>query len=523
VNDAVPGNPWLALDAAMPLLARAREVRRAWEQFVEEGSLSAVRSPVADSWQRSLAAGIDPGGTRLAPVLAGADDASERWETHPLGMAAPLIRDCLAEIADESGHLIVVSDADGMLLWIEGNARVRMDAADSINFAEGTLWSEQGAGTNAIGTAMAADHALQIFAGEHFNEVVQRWTCSAAPVHDPEDGRLLGIIDITGLAKTAHPHSLAVAETTARAVESHLRLALRDRDARLRSRHEKRIAASGDRSALVTASGRVLARGSARWLPPERLTVPPGGGELVLPSGARAVADPVGNEEAFVVRAVDDQSSRGGADLRRQVIEAADAERARLARDLHDGAQQRLVHTVVTLKLSRRALQEGDKSAEALVTEALENAEQAHAELRELAHGRLPRVLTDGGLSAGVEALTSRLPLPVAVDVPVGRLAESIEAHAYFIVAEALTNVVKHARAGAARVRAAVIGNVLRVEVADDGIGGAQLEGSSGLAGLDDRVTSLHGQLRVTSPPGGGTLVVADLPLSRRPARSGTG
>jgi signal transduction histidine kinase len=513
VVDAERTTPWLAIDAATPPLQRARELRRAWERFIAEGSLTAVRPPVADSWQRSRAAGVDPSAARPAPVLADNEEAVARWEVHPLAAAAPLVRDCLAGIAAESGHLIVITDADGMLLWIDGSARVRVEAADSMNFAEGTLWSEGGAGTNAIGTAIAADHALQIFAAEHFNEVVQRWTCSAAPVHDPDDGRLLGVIDLTGLAKTAHPHSLAVAQTAARAVESELRLAVRERDARLRSRYEERIAAAGGQSALVTPTGRVLAQTPTRWLPADRLALPAGGGEVVLPSGTRALAEPIGNEEAFLVRRVGADPARHEAEVRRRVIEAADAERARLARDLHDGAQQRLVHTVITLKLSRRALQEGDESAEALVSEALENAERAQVELRELAHGTLPAVLTRGGLRVAVERLASRLPLPVAVDVSVGRLARTIEAHAYFIVAESLTNVVKHANASAVEVRAAVVGGVLRVEVRDNGIGGARLEGSSGLSGLDDRVASVRGQLQVTSPPGGGTRIIATLPL----------
>ena len=94
----------------------------------------------------------------------------------------------LAASADESRHLIVVSDANGILLWVEGNPSVRLRAADSMNFAEGALWSEGGAGTNAIGTALAAEHAVQVFASEHFNEIVQSWTCAAAPVHDPDTG-----------------------------------------------------------------------------------------------------------------------------------------------------------------------------------------------------------------------------------------------------------------------------------------------------------------------------------------------
>jgi hypothetical protein len=298
----MPTNPWLAIDAATSPRTHARELRVAWEDFLSNGRLDAVRGPIADSWRRSSAAGVDPSGHRLAPVLADADATSARWDVHPLSAAAPLIRECLAPIADETAHLIVVSDADGVLLWISGNARVRLDAADSMNFTEGALWSEGGAGTNAIGTALAADHAVQVFAAEHFNEVVQRWTCSAAPVHDPDSGELLGVIDITGLMRTQHPHSLALAQTTAHAVESDLRVAMHERDERLRTRYHDRIAAAGGRCALVTPTGRVLAASPEDWLGPDRLELPAGGGELVLASGAQAFAEPVGHDDAFVVR-----------------------------------------------------------------------------------------------------------------------------------------------------------------------------------------------------------------------------
>lgn len=306
----MPANPWLAIDAATSPRKRARELKLAWEQYLGNGQLSAVRRPIADSWRRSRAAGVDPSGDHLAPVLADADQTSARWEVHPLAAAAPLIEDSLAAIADESSHLIVVSDADGLLLWIGGNARVRLAAADSMNFTEGALWSEHGAGTNAIGTALAADHAVQVFAAEHFNQVVQTWTCSAAPVHDPDTGRLLGIIDLTGKMATVHPHSLALASTAARAVESHLRLAMHDGDDRLRARYQERIAAAGDPRALVTSSGRVLADRPEGWLGGQRLDLPAGGGEVVLDSGTHAFAEPLGHEEAFIVRAL---GTRGAA------------------------------------------------------------------------------------------------------------------------------------------------------------------------------------------------------------------
>jgi hypothetical protein len=306
----MPANPWLAIDAATPPRKLARELKRAWERFLGDGQVDAVRTPIADSWRRSQEAGIDPSGAHLAPVLADEDETSARWDVHPLAAVLPLIEESLTAIADESAHLIVISDAEGLLLWIGGNARVRMAAAESMNFTEGTLWSENGAGTNAIGTALAADHAVQVFAAEHFNEPVQAWTCAAAPVHDPDTGRLLGIVDLTGKMTTVHPHSLALATTTAKAVESQLRWAMHERDDRLRARYQERIAAVSDPRALVTPSGRVLADRPDGWLRGERLDLPAGGGEVVLGSGTRAFAEAVGHEEAFVVRAA---AARGAA------------------------------------------------------------------------------------------------------------------------------------------------------------------------------------------------------------------
>jgi signal transduction histidine kinase len=197
---------------------------------------------------------------------------------------------------------------------------------------------------------------------------------------------------------------------------------------------------------------------------------------------------------------------------RARIVEATDEERRRVVRDLHDGAQQRLVHTVITLKLARRALQKEEDLA-ALLTEALDQAEQATVELRELAHGILPAVLIRGGLRAGVDALASRMPVPVENGVSVGRLPAAVEATAYFVVAEALTNVAKHSRAGRATVAARVEHGTLSVLVRDDGTGGARRDGS-GLLGMADRLAVLGGQLRIETPAAGGTLIAADLPLT---------
>jgi signal transduction histidine kinase len=198
--------------------------------------------------------------------------------------------------------------------------------------------------------------------------------------------------------------------------------------------------------------------------------------------------------------------------LRARLLAAADDARRRVVRDLHDGAQQRLVHTIITLKLARRALSAGQADAVALISQALEEAEEANTELRALAHGVLPTALTRGGLRAGVESLVVRVPTPLSLYVTRERFPPGIEASAYFVVAEALTNVVKHARAGRAEVTARVEHGMLRVRVRDDGVGGARPEGS-GLVGLGDRLAALDGRFQVDSPPGGGTLVAADIPL----------
>jgi signal transduction histidine kinase len=188
----------------------------------------------------------------------------------------------------------------------------------------------------------------------------------------------------------------------------------------------------------------------------------------------------------------------------------AEEERQRFARDLHDGAQQRLVHTVITLKLARRTLTEGGYTDD-LVAEALTNAEEAMRELRDLAHGEL--TVARGGLAAGVETLAARVSVPVDIEVDVGRLPRTIETNAYFIVAEALTNVSKYARARHVTVHASIADGALSIEVRDDGVGGASMARGSGLRGLRDRAESLGGLLEVDSPAGEGTRITAQLPL----------
>jgi signal transduction histidine kinase len=256
---------------------------------------------------------------------------------------------------------------------------------------------------------------------------------------------------------------------------------------------------SHDVEAPVTVDGRLWGAIAATWAGPDP---PPYGTEQRMAQFAELLDTAIANAD----------SRNQLTASRARLLTAGDEARRRVVRDLHDGAQQRLVNTILTLKLAQRAFEQGDDKAESLVAEALGEAQQGKAELRELAHGILPAVLTRGGLCDAVHCLVSKVEQPVDVQIAPERFPEEIEASAYFITAEALTNVVKHSRARRAEVQAFVHDRVLHVEIRDDGVGGADPEGH-GLVGIGDRVTALEGSLTIESPPGGGTRVAAALPI----------
>jgi signal transduction histidine kinase len=198
---------------------------------------------------------------------------------------------------------------------------------------------------------------------------------------------------------------------------------------------------------------------------------------------------------------------------RARIVEAGDAERRRLERDLHDGAQQRLVTLSLALAMARDRAAEADPALGALIESASKEAKEAITELRELARGIHPAVLTQAGLAGAVQSLAERSPVPVTVtEVPQQRFPAAIEATAYFVVSEALANVAKHARASTARVIIRARPERLVVTVSDDGRGGATPDRGSGLRGLSDRVAAAGGRLRIDSPPGAGTCLEADIP-----------
>ncbi|WP_107075941.1 GAF domain-containing protein, partial [Micromonospora sp. MH33] len=211
-------DPWLALEFGADPAERIAQVGAAHEAFLTAGTTTGrVRDVVRRSWERSAL--LDPETT--APVDLTDDALASYRAAHPLARVLPLFRDLLGGIAQDGAHLMAVCDADGRLLWVEGHPGV-LRHAERMNFVPGARWDEAHAGTNAPGTALAVDHSVQIFATEHFVRPVQRWTCAAAPIHDPATGRLLGAIDITGGDHLATPQSLALVRATARAAEAFL-------------------------------------------------------------------------------------------------------------------------------------------------------------------------------------------------------------------------------------------------------------------------------------------------------------
>lgn len=315
---------WLAVGAETDPLVRAHELRRSWERLLADGDLglelppgatAGLRPAIVESWRRSLATGLDPTDL-LAPIEADESEVLERWFEHPLGSLAQDLMEQLRKVAEESRSMVVVTDASGLVLHRVGDEWLKERAAE-MNLVEGAQYSEAADGTNGIGTALAADHAFQVFAFEHFNERHHQWVCSGAPVHDPVSGELVGLIDLSSLWKTAHPRSLEFVAAAARAMEHRLFGVRRDHDARVRRRYGDLATKSTD--LLVNHDGYVLVGGEPASSKP--LDIPEGGGEVVLDDGSVAEASSLGHGEAYLLRRV---ATRHGKPASPEVLEGAE-------------------------------------------------------------------------------------------------------------------------------------------------------------------------------------------------------
>lgn len=264
-------NPWVAVDAGSDAVAHARVLRSAHERGISDGAAPAeIRKLVAASWRRSLVAGVRPEAPG-PPLRLEGDELQFARSRSPLGPAIDVILQTLGSLDRE--HIVAIGDADANLLWINGDPHVT-ERVREMRFQEGAAWAESTAGTNAVGTAAALDHAVQIFSAEHLIELVHPWTCSAAPIHDPSTGELIGVVDLTAALRTAHPHTLALAALAARAAEVTLRVHQLEQAGAFRERWEAAIAGRRSASLLLDPRGRVIA---SRGLdtPPTRIELGP--------------------------------------------------------------------------------------------------------------------------------------------------------------------------------------------------------------------------------------------------------
>ncbi|TDC60937.1 transcriptional regulator [Actinomadura sp. GC306] len=283
----------------------------------------AVRPPISESWRRSRDAGVDAA-VEAAPLVFDRDALADARAAHPLARHLPMLEELLRRVADETEHLMVITDAAGHVLWTQGPPAARRDA-EAIGLAEGFRWSEDAVGTNGIGTALAAGRPEYVYASEHVAHVLHRWSCAGAPITDPDSGRVVGCIDVSATVRALHPATVALVAAAARLAESRLENEMRRRDERLR---ERLLPHLRDAGVLVTATGRILATPAGRY--PEswrgrRVGVPGPGRTLTLPDGRTAVAEPLG--EAFLLRPAPARGWPGARPLLRGERPAADAAR----------------------------------------------------------------------------------------------------------------------------------------------------------------------------------------------------
>jgi signal transduction histidine kinase len=418
------------------------------------------------------------------------DDGPLRWAAAPI----------LDQVADElagTGVGLLLTDAGGQVVDRRAADTGILTRLDHIELAPGFLYGESLIGTNAIGTAIAQQAPSVVSGTEHFADALGSMACAATPVTDGA-GEMIGVIDLTCAAEDFNPLLLPFSRRAAREIGHRLREGLNPR----------RLPARSWLSLTDTerAVAHLAAQGLSSRVVADRMLLP----QPTVRSHLRRVFRKLGVRSRVELARVVEQGA-----ARARTMAAVDDTRQRIERDLHDGLQQRLV----TLGLQVRAAEASVPAAAAELKWELarvaDGLTDVLSDVREIARGIHPAILSERGLGPAVKALARRSPVPVDLNVRVaGRLPDRVELGAYYIVSEALANVAKHANAEMVVVSVEAGRGVLSLSVRDDGVG-ADPHGS-GMAGLRERAEALGGTLNLTSPPGRGTSVDVRLPAPVR-------
>jgi PAS domain S-box-containing protein len=283
-----------------------------------------MRPMIVDSWRRVLATGLEPIDV-LPSIEADPSETRERWLEHPLGLLRHVLVEPLQMLAVESNSVVQVTDPSGLTLYLGGPEWLKAQAAE-MNLVEGARCSETDNGTNGVGTALATDRPVQVFAFEHFSHHHREWVCSGAPIHDRVSGRLVGVIDLSSPWTIAHPRSLELVTEAARRTEQCLLESRRDHDARLRRRYGDLATKTSE--LLVNREGYLLVGDSLAR--PRPLDIPENGGEIALGDGTCAVAEPLGGGEAYLVRRLGPRGARAAPG---EALERAEERARELARE----------------------------------------------------------------------------------------------------------------------------------------------------------------------------------------------
>jgi signal transduction histidine kinase len=450
-----------------------------------------VREDILTSWQRCVVAGLRPDRFEVPYQPDFDGDGPLRWA------AAPILDQVAGEL-EGTGVGLLLTDARGQVVDRRAADTGILSRLDHIELAPGFLYGEDLIGTNAIGTAIAQQAPSVVTGTEHFADALTSMACAAIPVNDGA-GEMIGVIDLTCAAEDFSPLLLPFAKRAARGIGDRLQEGV----------NLRRMSVSKWLS--LTETERVVAHFTAQGLSSrvvaDRMLLP----QPTVRSHLRRVFRKLGVRSQLELALVIEQAA-----ARARTMAAVDDARQRIERDLHDGLQQRLVTLGLQVREVEAAVSPAAAELKWELAQVADGLIEALRDVREISRGIHPAMLSERGLGPALKVIARRSPVAVNLTVQVaGRLADHIELGAYYIVSEALANVAKHSNAEMVVVSVEADRGVLSLSVHDDGVGGANPNGS-GLSGLRERAEALGGTFSLTSAPGHGTRIDVRLPVPVR-------